>query len=373
MSEGVTFGVVGGYGETGKVVVSELWKSGGGAIRVGGRNLERARAVAAQFDGRVSAAPVDVLDAASLEEFCRQSSVVVNCASPVMVLQDRVAQAARRTRRHYVDAAGLLTVKEGLLPHAGEITEAGLSFVISAGWLPGMSELLPAYAAAHARREMDRIDSVTVYIGDADEWSANALREAVWVIRKLRASRQGYYCNGQWVRRLLPAWRKKDLGGQVGVRRFTMFATPEMSDFAAGLKDCTFTSYGCVPGTRTAVAAALAALPLPLGWCARRLGNALRRNRLPIGGFVAVEVAGRKAERRATLSEQMVYPQGRGYWMNGLVLATVARLIATGRGIASGLHFLPEAVDPEALMAALRQAGIEQTEKLAASARAGLG
>src|SRR6516165_5423358 len=101
MTHNVRFGVVGGYGATGRVVVSELQRSSDGEILVGGRDLTKARALAAQFDGRVSAAAVDARDAGSLERFCDGCSIVVNCAGPVMLLQDRVAQAAFRTRCHY--------------------------------------------------------------------------------------------------------------------------------------------------------------------------------------------------------------------------------------------------------------------------------
>jgi hypothetical protein len=63
-----------------------------------------------------------------------------------MVLQDRVAQAAFRRNCHYIDFAGLTLVKERMLPHSREIADLGLSFVVSAGWMPGISELVPVYA-----------------------------------------------------------------------------------------------------------------------------------------------------------------------------------------------------------------------------------
>jgi saccharopine dehydrogenase-like NADP-dependent oxidoreductase len=78
-----------------------------------------------------------------------------------MRLQDRVAQAALRRRCHYVDLAGLALVKEQMLPHAQEIADLGLSFVVSAGWLPGLTELLPLYAPARARDKMDSIESLS--------------------------------------------------------------------------------------------------------------------------------------------------------------------------------------------------------------------
>ncbi|SPE37400.1 Saccharopine dehydrogenase (fragment) [Candidatus Sulfopaludibacter sp. SbA6] len=171
MSRTVTFGIVGGYGATGRIVASELGKSTEAEILVGGRDLAKGKALAAEFDNRVSAAHVDILDAHSLDGFCRRCPIIVNCAGPVMVLQDRVAQAAFRGRCHYIDAAGMSLVRERMLGHSREIEDSGLSFVISAGWTPGLTELLPVYADAQARTRLDSIERMRVYFSDSGEWS----------------------------------------------------------------------------------------------------------------------------------------------------------------------------------------------------------
>src|ERR1700736_3140651 len=116
MSRTVTFGIVSGYGATGRVVASELWRSCDGEILIGGRDLAKGKALAAEFDGRTSAAHLAILDAHSLDGFCSRCSV--NCAGPVMALQDRVAKAAFRRRRHYIDAAGISLVKNACFPIA---------------------------------------------------------------------------------------------------------------------------------------------------------------------------------------------------------------------------------------------------------------
>jgi saccharopine dehydrogenase-like NADP-dependent oxidoreductase len=69
MSRTHTFGIVGGYGATGSAVVTTLLKSCDGEILMGGRDLDRGRASAAQLGSRVSAAQVDVLDASSLDSY----------------------------------------------------------------------------------------------------------------------------------------------------------------------------------------------------------------------------------------------------------------------------------------------------------------
>ncbi|HYN14963.1 MAG TPA: saccharopine dehydrogenase NADP-binding domain-containing protein [Terriglobales bacterium] len=366
MSRTFTFGIVGGYGATGKVVVSELCKFADGELLIGGRDSAKAKALAAEFGSGVSAARLDVLDERSLKEFCSQCSIIVNCAGPVMELQDRVAQAAFRQRCHYVDAAGMSLVKERMLPHGREISDLGLSFVVSAGWMPGISELLPVYADARARASMDEIESLTVYLSDSGEWSANALRDGAWYIHRSGLRSPGYFHRGEWTRaKISAAFRTVNLGDPIGRGHFCMFSTPELREVGQRLSSGDFLTYTYLSGIRTVIATTLMALlPLPEGLGVRLLRNVFRRNRLPVDGFVVAQVLGHSERRREVLTVQIVYRDHRDYWINGLALATVARMISEGKLVQAGVHFLAEAVDPVAFMAKLRKAGVEQTENL---------
>ena len=74
-----------------------------------------------------------------------------------------------------------------------------------------------------------------------------------------------------------------------------------------------------------------------------------------------VHVVGRSAGRSAALKARIVFDAGRDYWINGVALATVARLVPEGKGVQSGVHFLSDAVDPIPFMAELRKAGVHET------------
>lgn len=364
MGQSATFGIVGAYGATGRVVVSELLKSGDVKLLIGGRDPAKLKSLAAEFGSRVAAARFDVLDVRSLDEFCSHCSVVVNCGGPVMLLQDRVAQAAFRGHCHYVDPAGMSVVKERMLPHGREIADLGLSFVISAGWTPGITELLPVHAHAQARSRMDSIESVSVYFSDSGEWSANALRDGVSYIRQVGLSRPGYFRKGEWVRaKTSEALRKVDLGHPIGRRRFSLFSMPELNEVGRRLTDCDFLTYSYLSGFRNAVAAIMIALlPLSEESGVRLLQDIFRRNHLPVAGFVVVHVVGRSEGRSAALWTRIMFDACYDYWMNGVALATVARMVSAGKGVQSGVHFLSDAVDPMALVAELRRAGVQQTE-----------
>jgi saccharopine dehydrogenase (NAD+, L-lysine forming) len=364
MNQTIKFGIIGGYGATGRAVASEIFNSCDGEILIGGRDVAKGEAIASKLGSRASAAQLDVLEPRSLDGFCSRCSIIINCAGPVMELQDRVAQAAFRSRCHYTDVAGMSFVKERMLPHAPEIQDSGLSFVVSAGWMPGLSELLPVYAITQARAKMDSIDSLTVYFGDSGEWSANAMRDGVWYLRQLGLRSPGYFHKGEWTRaKMSEASRKVDLGDPIGPGRFSLFSTPELNELGHHLDDYDVFTYSYLSGARAAVAAiAIALLPLPPGMSVRMLQNVFRSNRLPVDGFVAAHVLGHSQGRRHAFIAQIVYKERRDYWINGLVPAMVARLISEGNRVQSGLHLLADAVDPIFFMEELRNAGVGQTE-----------
>lgn len=360
------FGVVGGYGATGRVVVSELLRSGAGTILIGGRDTAKLNAVGAQYKPTVSAMRVDVTHPHLLDEFCRRCSVIVNCAGPVARLDDRVAQAAFRTRRHYVDAAGLSVIRERMLPHSREITDLGLSFVVSAGWTPGVTELLSMHAHARAKSEMNSIEGETLYFSDSGDWSDNALRDGIVFLRSVGVSPCGYFRSGEWVDAHAPESScKYDLGDPIGLRRFSFMWTPELKEVGRQLTDCNFRSYVYLSGFRNAIAAmAIARVPLPEDSGLRLLRGIFQRNRLPVAGFVVVRVEGRSGARTVTFTDRIVFDAGQDYWINGVTMATAARMIYGGADVRSGVHFLFEAVDPTAFVSALREAGVKHTGTL---------
>jgi hypothetical protein len=213
---------------------------------------------------------------------------------------------------------------------------------------------------------MDTVESLTVYQADSGEWSSNALRDAVWYVRKAGLQSPGYFRKGEWTRvKMSQASRRVDLGDPVGSGRFALYSTPELSEVGRRLNDCDVITYAYVSGFRTIMAITLMALvPLPEGLSVRLFRNVFRRNRLPVDGFVSTQILGRSQGRRLALTVQVVYRERRDYWIHGLVLATVARMVSERKGVQAGVHFLADAVDPIAFMAELRKAGVEQTENL---------
>ena len=354
------FGIVGGYGATGSAVASELHKSCDAEIVIGGRDLGKGKAFAEKFVNRVSAVRLDVFDERELEDFCSRCSIVVNCGGPVTLLQDRVAQAAFRARCHYVDVAGMSVVREPISAHDREATDQGLSFVVSAGWMPGLTELLPSYAHAQAKARMGAVDNITVYFGDSGNWSDNALRDAIWYLRRLGLRSPGYFHQGEWLRmKISAAFPRVDLGSEVCAGRFSMSSTAELDQLGRQLKDCDFFTYAYVSSMGNAISASLLLLPVPESLGLRLLRSVFRRNRMAVGGFVVVRAGGPVQGGQQTLVVRLTFESGLDYWINGLVAATVARMISEGRVVRAGVNFLADAVDPAALIAEVRKVGIK--------------
>ena len=362
-----TFGVVGACGATGQAVVAELHKSCGGNVLIGGRELEKQRALADRFDARVSATQVDVLDPASLDAFCGQCAIIINCAGPVCRLEDRVAQAALRNGCHYVDPAGLTIVEERMRAHSHVVADAGLCFVISAGWMPGLTELLPVYAHARAKATMDAVESIAVYFADGGDWSRSALIDGAWFLRRRGLSHPMYFSRGHAMRATsAQALRKVNLGPSIASGRFGLYWTPEMEGVGRRLSDCDVLSYSYVSGIRTIAASLLlASVPLPERAGIDMIRGIFQRNRFAAGGFAVVEARGISKGRRVLATTTVSFERGRDYWFHATTLATVARLIADRKDVEPGVHFLAGAVEPTAFAAELQRAGIQITESVA--------
>ena len=86
--------------------------------------------------------------------------------------------------------------------------------------------------------------------------------------------------------------------------------------------------------------------------------NVFRRNRMAVGGFVVARAAGTMKGRTAELTGKVTFKPDQEYWMNAIIPATIARMIAQGNGVRPGVHFLFDAVDPAMLITGLHKSGV---------------
>ncbi|MBZ4497900.1 saccharopine dehydrogenase NADP-binding domain-containing protein [Dermacoccus sp. Tok2021] len=153
--------VLGAYGAVGQAALRAIAnRRPETRVRLGGRNVARAEALLDELGLSGEAVGVDLADGESLAGFCRGSRVVLNCAGPSYVVQDRVAWAAVAASADYVDPGGDEPVFDALR-RPGTFTGTA---VLTAGMQPGLTGLLPK----HLARSMSHPRSLTAYVGTMD-------------------------------------------------------------------------------------------------------------------------------------------------------------------------------------------------------------
>src|SRR5688572_15964502 len=135
-------GIVGGYGNTGRIVVQELAKLPNLDVILGGRDIGKANEVLSSSGiSSARAVKADALDPQSLTSFCHDLDVVINCASPTCLILDRVARAAMESGAHYIDPGGYDSVYQRMQGGNGASSAARVAkdraCLLSAGLVPG--------------------------------------------------------------------------------------------------------------------------------------------------------------------------------------------------------------------------------------------
>lgn len=210
--------ILGGYGQTGRLLARHLLEQTGVDIILAGRSVEKAQALAAQLNlefngGRVSARQADAASRESLLDALRGTDFLL-VAAPTTHHAATVIRAALDAGVDYLDVqldAGKLAVLRSLAP---EIERTGRCFITEAGFHPGLPAALVLYAAAH----LDRLDSAIVggYLNMGHDLPyTDAVDELMETFQHYQAQ---VYHNGSWTKPNSYAVRKLNFGGEIGVR-----------------------------------------------------------------------------------------------------------------------------------------------------------
>jgi len=355
-----TIAILGAYGATGSVVAAELSRRCDAELRLGGRDLAKANELAAGLDGLSSTDRVDVADDRSLGQFIAGADLVVNCAGPSAELGDRVARAAVEAGCAYVDPGGDVSTFIELDRETDALAKSRRPAIIHAGWIPGLTGVLTAFAVERAREQVATIDSVELVYGDRSSWSRTGFTDIMataWGPNAL-----GAYDRGRW-----------GLPPRLGVRRVRLpppfgsqivFAAylAELRTLGAaerGAKVACYLAPMLGAGKAAAYARASILFPFAPAKAAELLEKAYAAasEREEPGGILAVKVIGAGPDGRHEVRAAVI--ENRNYWITGLTCAIAAQMVAGGRVESNGLRYLAEAVDPTAFIAELRGAGID--------------
>lgn len=347
MPKPVTVGVVGCYGAVGSAVVRELEALGFASVRLGGRSPERIRDMFGACD---QAVVVDVRDQSSLMRFCDGCQIVVNCAGSSRPLGEHVARAAAGASASFVDAGGDEALYDTLIASAWNSTVA----VVSAGWMPGLTGLLPRWLAA---QQTSRPTALTAYCCVRDRLTpaaaADYLRSLVGGFGlptyAIRGGVRAPHALAPLVSAPLPFFPT-----QVDAYPYLPF---EAERLAAQLQLEAVSWYNVIDGPKTVAALGDIRAQLAAGLFEQAVASLSRATELDLFTRSPYQlfVAHLDTELRGQANRQtLVFRTRNTYAITAVVTALTTQAIAAG-GIAPGLHFAAEALDPAAVVEHLRQ------------------
>ncbi|WP_101790632.1 saccharopine dehydrogenase NADP-binding domain-containing protein [Nonomuraea indica] len=344
-------GLLGGTGAVGRTAAHRIAAYGLGPLRVGGRDLSRATAVAAALPGPAHAVRVDLNDPAELAAFCSGCRVVVNCAGPTYQVLDTVARAAFAAGADYVDIGGELAAKDAL---SSRDTDRGSRIaVFSAGVMPGLSGLLPRLLADG--RRLRRLD---VYVGGAAVFTPLSAVDALLT----RGPKFGVPMAAWREGRIVP----NTLGPLHGVRlpgfpvpvHAWPYLTTEAQTLAVDTGADEVRSYNVFVSNRLpdALASVWAEVadtdPAALAHRADAVTRASRLDRADFGAFYVMLFTARPHPGAPPGPTRVLLTAVDSYALSGVVTALATRAVLTG-SVPEGVHLAAEALDPDATAAAL--------------------
>lgn len=358
--------ILGGYGQTGKLLARHLLEQTGADVILAGRSLEKALACAAllsaEFPGeRVSARQADAASRESLLTALAGTNFLL-VAAPTTAYAATVARAALDAGVDYLDVqldAGKLKVLQSMAP---EIELAGRCFITEAGFHPGM----PAALVRHAAAQVDRLDSAVtagyLNMGHTMPYT-DAVDELMEVFQHYEAQ---VYQNGQWTKPTSYVLRKVNFGGEIGEHScYSMYfaelgALPQMFP---SLREVGF----YIAGSNWLVDWIITPAVM-LG-----LKLAPRRGRRPMGKLMwwgmqnfakppyivalKVEGVGVKDGQPARVESVVSHPDG--YELTAIPVVACLMQVLDGSARRPGLWMMGHLVDPERLLMDMARMGVQ--------------
>jgi len=208
MKQSESIGIIGGYSTIGRIITDYLVRETGFHLLVAGRN---ARLPENRFENpeRICSVRLDYRSEKELDAFCSECMLIINAAGPSLIIEDKIARKALEHNCHYVDIGGYNALYDKLKPYEEEIKSKGLCYVLGAGWMPGISGLLPLYAIQRALSESVEIKHVCLHYGAVEAWSygssydlaaSSKISKFSWykkdgkeIINSMNCSRQVYF------------------------------------------------------------------------------------------------------------------------------------------------------------------------------------
>jgi saccharopine dehydrogenase-like NADP-dependent oxidoreductase len=216
--------ILGGYGNTGRLLARWLLGETDARLVLAGRDLQKAESLALELNqsapggpsDRVTARRADACDPDSLAAALQGVDLLLVASSTVQYTRE-VAGAALDARIDYLDIQYSTHKVNILQTLAGEIEKTGLCFITDGGFHPGLPAALVRYAAT----SIDMLESAIVGSVIKIDWRSLHIPDetAMELVQELKDYQALVFRQGQWqVAGWLDTWayRKLDFGSPFG-------------------------------------------------------------------------------------------------------------------------------------------------------------
>ncbi|MEK4063316.1 MULTISPECIES: saccharopine dehydrogenase family protein [unclassified Paenibacillus] len=353
-----TIGLLGASGKVGQGAAELLLGASGCRLVLGGRDTDKLRGQYGELAKSAHLIKVDIFDDEALLAFCGECDVVINCAGPAKRIQDRVALAALRQKAHYVDAAGDERLYRQLMEHLPELEAKRLSFIVSAGIYPGLSEVLPAYVSQTYFNEVEQLE---LFFAGAGDFSVSAAYDIVCSIEEGTGMGMAYCLNGEASKISGPFRQTYTFPLPAGKRDAYPVLNLEFLEMARRNRLRSAWFYNTYPD-RAMLAKFMTIKALQQYkteeqkmTSARMLSEHYAASGSSGRSYAQYQLLakGTKDGRKLELSSQLLYS---GDWnrLSGIVAASTAQLVLEDGGAEPGCFFASQGVNPGRMIEALR-------------------
>jgi len=338
--------IFGGYGAIGRVIGAHLAATGRCRLVIAGRDEVKAQSAAREIGGEAIGRRIDVLQFEAKAGDLGQ--VVLNASGPSWKTSLPAARIALAAKADFVDLGGYDQLR-GIPP-----PPEPFRVLVSAGWMPGVSELLSRLAVKEVESRFGQVRSLDILCGARDTWAAGSSGDMVWHL--LNRNDNGYFEGGKWHRvSPLKAFARNVIAAPVGSQWTMAVENSQAGTLAVEQKQARITTRLGMIGWRTMVAICLARL---IGQrhpdkAARVLARAIsvEADGSPLGFCEArAKGVGGSVSARITTQENLRLTAVAG-------AEAVLSLLDSATTPSPGVHYLGDAVDPAPFLSRLADAG----------------
>ena len=230
--------ILGGYGQTGKLLAKHLLAQTNHNIIIAGRNLNKGCELETQLNNpRVSTRQADASDLNNLKLALHNVDFML-VAAPTTHHAGTVIRAALEAHIDYLDVQFSSRKLSALYAAQDEIKQAGLCFITEAGFHPGLPSAMIRYAAS----KLDTIESAVTagYLNIGDIPYTEAADELMEGFIDYQSQ---VYKNGTWTKRNSWDMRKFNFGSEFGIHTcYSMYFEElgKLPEMLPSLKDTGF-------------------------------------------------------------------------------------------------------------------------------------